>query len=212
MRRTVTGVTAVTAAGLLVLAAGCGSGSAATTTATVLVPVTVTVTAGAEQAGATTAPTSSAPTAAGATGAGTRADPVPAGTPATVGDWSVTFEPTVTDAADAVAGANQFNEAAPAGRQFVMAKVNATFNGTGSKRADVDLRITFVGVGGNSFGTGSDDYCGVIPDPMHDAGEVFAGATASGNECVAVASDQVAGGSWSVKAGFSSDATFFGQT
>ena len=99
---------------------------------------------------------------------------------------------------------------APAGKQFVMAKVNAVYNGAGSKMAIVDLRIAFVGVGGNTFGSSSNDYCGVIPDSLQDTGEVFTGATVSGNECAAVASDQVAEGSWSVKAGFDADATFFG--
>lgn len=48
-----------------------------------------------------------------------------------MGDWTITLEPTVTNAADAVAAANQFNKPAPDGKQFVMVKVNATYNGAG---------------------------------------------------------------------------------
>jgi hypothetical protein len=128
-----------------------------------------------------------------------------------VGDWTITFEPTVTNAADAVAAAKQFNKPAPDGKQFVMVKVNATYNGAGSKLAAADLQISFVGSGGNTFGSNPDDYCGVIPEPLINTGEVFTAATASGNECALVTTDQIPGGSWSVKAGFGSEATFFAQ-
>lgn len=188
-----------------VLLAGCGAGSTQTVTATVLVPVTVT--AGAEPAAET--PSETASTAALAAGAGTRANPVPVGSSATVGDWTVSFAPPAADAADQIAAENQFNEPAPAGKEFVMSKVTATYNGAGSETAWIDLRIVFVGVGGNTFGSGTDDRCGVLPESLSNAGEVFTGATASGNECAVVTSDQVAGGSWSVTAGFSSDPVFF---
>ena len=177
-------------------------------TATVLVPVTVTVSATAGSGKATASSESAAPSAGGA---GTRTDPIPAGTAAPVGDWTITLEPTVTNAADAVAAANQFNKPAPDGKQFVMVKVNATYNGAGSKLAAADLQISFVGSGGNTFGSNPDDYCGVIPEPLINTGEVFTAATASGNECASVTTDQIPGGSWSVKAGFGSEATSFAQ-
>lgn len=126
-----------------------------------------------------------------------------------MGDWTITLEPTVTNAADAVAAAKQFNKPAPDGKQFVMVKVNATYNGAGSKLAAADLQISFVGSGGNTFGSNPDDYCGVIPEPLINTGEVFTAATASGNECALVTTDQIPGGSWSVKAGFGSEATFW---
>ena len=193
-----------------ILLAGCGgaAGSGATVTATVLVPVTVTVSATAGSGQATASSESAAPSVGGA---GTRTDPIPAGTAATVGDWTITLEPTVTNAADAVAAANQFNKPAPDGKQFVMVKVNATYNGAGSKLAAADLQISFVGSGGNTFGSDPDDYCGVIPEPLINTGEVFTAATASGNECALVTTDQIPGGSWSVKAGFGSEAIFFAQ-
>ena len=122
------------------------------------------------------------------------------------------MEPTITNAAETVAAANQFNDPAPDGKQFVMVKVNATYNGAGSQMAAVDLRIVFVGSGGNSFGSNPDDYCGVIPEPLINTGEVFTAATASGNECALVTTDQIPGGAWSVKTGFTSDGTFFAQS
>lgn len=160
-------------------------------TATVLVPVTVTVSATAGSGQATASPKDSSESAAPSVGAaGTRTDPIPAGTAAPVGDWTITLEPTVTNAADAVAAANQFNKPAPDGKQFVMVKVNATYNGAGSKLAAADLQISFVGSGGNTFGSNPDDYCGVIPEPLINTGEVFTAATASGNECALVTTDR----------------------
>lgn len=197
-----------------VLLASCSPGSSQTVTATVLVPVTVTVTDGstAEPASETASTPEAASTTtaapAAAAGAGTRENPIPVGTPATVGDWSVSFAAAAADAADQIAAENSFNEPAPAGKQFVMSKVSATYNGAGSQTAWIDLRIKFVGVGGNTFGGGT-DRCGVLPESLSDAGEVFTGATASGNECAVVPSEQVAGGSWSVTAGFGSDPVFF---
>ena len=191
----------------LVLLAACGGTSAASKeTVTVEVPTTITVTAS-EVAPPSVESSAVAPSA--AAGSGTREQPIPAGTPATLGDWTITFDPTNTNAGEIVAAENQFNDPAPEGRQFVMVKVNATYAGEGSKMAAVDLRIQFVGSAGNSFGSSMDDNCGVIPDQLIDTGEVFAGATASGNECVSVPVDQIAGGAWSVKVGFDSDGTFF---
>ena len=188
------------------LLAGASAKPGAAETVTVLVPVTVTSEPAVD---VTTETSASAATADDVAAEGTRAQPIPVGTPATVGDWMIVFDPTVPDAGEVIAAENQFNDPAPAGKQFVMATVHATYNGAGSKAAWLELRIQFVGVGGNTFGSSPADYCGTIPDALNDAGEVFAGATASGNECAAVASDQVAGGSWAVVAGFGSDPVFF---
>lgn len=188
------------------LLAGCSAKPGAAETVTVLVPVTVTAEPAVD---VTTEASASAATSPAAAAAGTRAQPIPVGTPATVGDWTIVFDPTVPDAGEVIAAENQFNDPAPAGKQFVMATVHATYNGAGSKSAWVDTSVQFVGVGGNTFGSSMEDYCGTIPDALNDAGDVFAGATASGNECAAVASDQVAGGSWMVSAGFGSEPVFF---
>lgn len=193
---------------LLLLAACAGTSTATKETVTVQVPTTVFVTT-AEAAAVSPPTTSEAPPAAAVEG-GTREQPIPAGTPTTLGDWTITFEPTNTNAGEVVAAENSLNDPAPEGHQYVMAKVNATYAGEGSQMAAVDLRIQFVGSAGNSFGFNPDDHCGVIPDPLRDTGEVFAGATASGNECMSVPADQIAGGAWSVKVGFDSDGTFFG--
>ena len=181
---------------------------------TATVTATVTVSGGASESVPSSSPTSQGTavrSSAAAQAAGTRAQPIPAGTPANVGAWIITLGPTDTDAADAVAAENQFNDPPAAGRQFVMVQVSGQYNGSESKLPAVDLRIQFVGSAGNTFGFGTDDHCGVIPNSFNEVGEVFTGATATGNECVSVPIDQI-NGVWSIESGFGSDAVFFGLT
>lgn len=142
--------------------------------------------------GAAAAPAGEAP--------GTRQNPVPAGTTVNVGEWQVSLGPTVLDAGAQIAAENQFNAAPAAGRQFVMVPVSVVYNGTESGTPWIALSVKFVGAGGNTFGAGgAEDYCGSIPSPLNSAGEMFPGASASGNVCVSVPSDQVEGGAWSVE-------------
>ncbi|MDT3438321.1 hypothetical protein [Pseudofrankia sp. BMG5.37] len=144
---------------------------------------------------------------------GTRENPVPAGTTVKIGDWQVSLGPTVQNATDQVRGENQFNEPPAAGRQFVMVPVTLVYKGSKSGTPLVDLSIKFLGSGGNTFGSGGsqDDYCGVIPNPIDNLSEMFPDATASGNECASVPSDQVASGLWIVEQSFAlnDDRTFY---
>lgn len=169
----------------------------------------VTATEGASEAVAdeTSAQPTEAATSAAPADAGTRENPYPAGSTVVLGSYEVALGPTVKDATEQVAAENEFNEPPVEGRQFVMVPVTATYTGDESGTAWVDLSIQFVGSGGNTFGTGTDDYCGVIPNDLSDAGEMFAGATAEGNVCVSVPSDQVEGGVWMVEETFSFDGT-----
>lgn len=125
---------------------------------TATVTATVTVSGGASESAPSSSPTSQETTAvrssAAAQAAGTRAQPIPAGTPADIGGWIITLGPTDTDAADTVAAENQFNDPPAAGRQFVMVQVSGQYNGSESKLPAVDLRIQFVGSAGNTFGFG----------------------------------------------------------
>lgn len=138
---------------------------------------------------------------------GTRQNPVPAGTTVKVGDWEVMLGPTNLNANDVVAAENQFNEPPAAGRQFVMVPVEVTYAGSDSGAAWIDLSIKFLGSGGNTFGSGAsqEDYCGVIPNPMHSLGEMFPGAKGAANECVSVPADQIEGGAWIVEETLSFD-------
>lgn len=139
----------------------------------------------------------------GTTQTGTRDNPVPAGAPTQVGDWTVAMAPATTDATEVVLAENQFNSPPAEGRQFLMTEMSVTYDGTDSQTPWASLSVKFVGTDGNTYGTGSDDYCGVIPANLSDLGEMYAGASGAGNVCVSVPSTAVDGGAWSVEESFS---------
>lgn len=130
---------------------------------------------------------------------GSRESPAPAGSTATLTDWTVVVGATNRDALADVMAANQFNSPPVEGRAFVMAPVTATYTGTDSGTAWVSLGIHFVSGAGQTYGTGVDDYCGVIPSGLSDTGELYGGATATGNVCVSVPAAEVEGGAWVVE-------------
>lgn len=137
--------------------------------------------------------------------AGTRQKPLSPGVSFAVGDWTVELDTTNTDADDIVAAENPFNEPPADGRRFVMVEVTVSYTGDDSGQPWLDLGFQFYGSGGNTFGTGLDDYCGVIPNDLSDQGEMFPGASATGNVCVSVPADQIEGGAWIVEESFSLD-------
>ncbi|SQD97771.1 MULTISPECIES: hypothetical protein [unclassified Parafrankia] len=142
---------------------------------------------------------------------GTRQDPLPVGTSARIGDWDVKLGRTIQNATDQVLAANTFNKPPVAGRQYVMVPLEATYRGPDEGTAWAELGFKFVGSKGNIFYLNVDDNCGALPQPLIDAGNVYAGASAQGNICKSVPSDQVAGGTWIVFAvdGPDDSETFF---
>ncbi len=138
---------------------------------------------------------------------GTRDNPAPAGSTATLGTYEVSLGATTANANEMVATENEFNAPPVDGRQFVLVPVNVKYIGDESGTPWIDLSIQFVGSGGNTYGTGTDDYCGVIPQQLMDLGEMYNGATASGNHCASVPTGEVEGGTWVVEETFSFDGT-----
>jgi len=138
---------------------------------------------------------------------GTRENPAPAGSTATLASYDVSFGATTVNANEAVAAENPYNDPPVEGRQFVLVPVSLTYTGDESGTPWVDLTIKFVGSAGNTYGSGTDDYCGVISTPLMDLGEMYNGASANGNECVSVPSAEVEGGTWVVEESFSFDGT-----
>lgn len=129
---------------------------------------------------------------------GTRQVPLPVGTSARIGDWDVKLGTTIQDATDQVLAANTVNKPPTAGRQYVMVPLEATYRGPDEGTAWAEVGFKFVGAKGNIFDLNVDDVCGALPQPLIDAGNVYAGASARGNVCKSVPSDQVAGGTWIV--------------
>lgn len=139
---------------------------------------------------------------------GTRENPAPLGSTALIGDWEVTVTKVNTNAAKVIEAENTFNEKPKDGQSFVLWSLKAKYTGDESASPDNDLTFKIVGSAGNTF----DGDCGVIPDPLYDAGETFGGATIKANGCAAVDTDQIKGGALIVEELFSmdeGDRTFF---
>ncbi|MFO7191115.1 MULTISPECIES: hypothetical protein [Thermocrispum] len=134
---------------------------------------------------------------------GTRDNPLEPGTKIKVGDWTVAVTDVTLDATDRVLKENEFNEPPAKGRQLVMFTVQATYEGNDSGTAIVDFRWAIVGGKGNTFGTGAEDYCGVIPKPLDETGETFPGGTVTGNVCISVPTEQLDGATILVEPTFS---------
>lgn len=137
---------------------------------------------------------------------GTRTNPLPVGTTAKVGDWEVTVTAVNTNANDAIAAANQFNDPPVAGSQFVLVTVDAKYAGEESGTFWVDMSYKFYGSGGNTFDSGGQSMV-VPPNPLSDAGETFPGAAVSGNMVFEVPTDQIEGGAIIMEGSFSFDDT-----
>ncbi|SFA81715.1 hypothetical protein SAMN05216266_101617 [Amycolatopsis marina] len=125
---------------------------------------------------------------------GSRESPLDLGTTIEMGDWTLAVVDITRDATDVVLQENEFNEPPADGRQFVLFSVEATYAGADSGTAWTDFSWAIVGNDGNTFGGGSmNDYCGVIPTPLDETGETFAGGNVKGNVCISAASDQLDG-------------------
>lgn len=123
-----------------------------------------------------------------------RNSPVALGEVASIDGWEVKITDTTPDATEMVLAENQFNDPPAEGRQFFIATVEATFTGedTDEDSSQFWLDVTTNVVDDNNVTySAMDDYCGVIPDPLEDTNEVFAGGTVTGNLCWPVASAQV---------------------
>lgn len=110
---------------------------------------------------------------------GTRENPIPMGTIVDLGDgWEVTVLSVVPNADNAVLQENQFNNPPKSGGQFFLAKVRATYKGSGSSTFRGSYRLRAVGPSSIGYST-FENNVGVIPDPLPDS-EVFSGGSIEG--------------------------------
>lgn len=122
---------------------------------------------------------------------GTRENPLPSGSVVTLGDgWQMRVLGTAADGTKEVLAANQFNDPPPAGYQFFVARISATFNGPGSAHFDGGYRLRTVGAAGVAYST-FDPGCGVVPDALKDS-EVFTGGSIVGNLCWSIRASDAA--------------------
>jgi hypothetical protein len=111
---------------------------------------------------------------------GTRENPVPMGTSVDLGDdWIVTVLSVTPDATSAILQENQFNAQPTPGNQFFIARVRASYSGSGSDSFGGSYRLRAVGpafIGYSTF----ENSAGVIPDPLPNS-ELFTGGSVEGN-------------------------------
>lgn len=114
-------------------------------------------------------------------GAGSRENPAAPGDTVTVGDWEIVVNSFNRDATEQVMGTNQFNDPPPAGSQWALVDLTATYVG------DELGTTTFIGV---SYVTEDGtvihwyDHVAVVPHALN--GELYPGGTATGNVGIAL--------------------------
>lgn len=136
--------------------------------------------------------------------AGRRQNPLRIGETVSNKDWDVTLG-APHEAWAEVSNENQFNDPPKPGMEYWIVPVNVTYKGDRTGSTAFDISVKFVGSDNRTY----DDYCGVIPNPLTDVGELYRGGQAEGNVCVAVPAN--AQGLWSVKTGIIGNPVFFGS-
>lgn len=118
------------------------------------------------------------------------------GTPAEVGDYSVTVTAVNQDATQVIADANSFNAAADG--RYVLVDLTATYNGDQPEANPwIDLTTGFQGTDARNYSTTSCDA--VVPNAAFDQPGLRAGGTASYQVCFDVPVEAIAGGLVSVE-------------
>lgn len=118
----------------------------------------------------------------GGSAIGTRENPAAIGDTVSGDDWEVVVNSFTRNATDQVMAANAFNDSAPAGSQYALVNLTATYiGGEGSSLADF-IEVAFVTDSGNVVR--SFDHSAVTPDPLE--GELYNGASTTGNVDLAV--------------------------
>ncbi len=126
-----------------------------------------------------------APVEEAATADGTRENPLPLGSVIEGDEWTVTINSIDLDATDTVMGANQFNDAPAEGDVYILINYTVTYTGDDPDgQMPAMVGIDYVTGGGNTV-----DELGtmaVAPDAIDSLSALYNGASATGNEAIAV--------------------------
>src|SRR5690606_17377652 len=109
------------------------------------------------------------------------------------------------DAAELVLAENMFNEEPEKGFVYAMVPVSLSYDGDDASGPWLTLGFALVGGDGNTY-SGS---CGVTPDDISGVEEMYAGASADANVCVAVKKAALKGAAWRVEESFGFDEPAF---
>ncbi|MBF6267568.1 DUF4352 domain-containing protein [Nocardia farcinica] len=137
---------------------------------------------------------------------GTRADPYPLGSVIADGDWRVTVNSVTPNANGAVAEENPFNDAPPAGSQYLLVNVTITYTGTDPQGKTPLALISYVTVDGNTLD--AHDNFVVAPDALDTLSPLFEGASTTGNLAFAVPSASATQGTLAVQPTMFADKVF----
>lgn len=135
---------------------------------------------------------------------GTRDNPLSAGDTMSTDDWTIVLD-TPYEATDDVLGENPFNDPPADGSEYWILPITATYTGDDTGEPML-ITTAFVSADGHTYDEGNSD-CGVIPDPLDAAGELYADASATGNVCLEVPAG--ADGLWSISADILDEPVFF---
>lgn len=184
-------------AGLLlaaILAAGCSSGEVGKQGGGDLVNPDAQSSDSGEGQGASASPTAD-PSEAGSgpafeteePGQGTKRDrPLGIGTATEIDEWTVRVVAYDPDATQEILDFNGQNSPPPDGQVYAAARIEATWNGSGSKNAFLSLEWALVDDAGKRF---TDEGCGVLPDDLASQSEVPSGSSANGTICFVTDTD-----------------------
>jgi hypothetical protein len=128
--------------------------------------------------------------------------PFPAGTVVDTENWKVAIGEVMRDATEVVLAEDEFNTPPPEGQQYFMFEVEATYQGDASGFAYWDL--TF---GVYMEATVYTSQCGLIPDDLSLANEVYPGGVSTGNYCVTVPTAGVEGALITIEDFYASEVT-----
>jgi hypothetical protein len=138
---------------------------------------------------------------------GTRANPVPIGAPADIGDgFTLVVNSVNLDATQQVTGENTFNDAPPDGSVYVLINVTATYNGPDDKTTPFFL---ISGVTSSNVEINELDNFVVAPDAFDSTADVFMGGSTTGNFVLTVPSAELDSLVLYTSAGFSDNDVYF---
>ncbi|WP_424936627.1 MULTISPECIES: hypothetical protein [Bacteria] len=137
---------------------------------------------------------------------GTRENPAALGSTITGKDWTVVVNSVNLDAQQTVAEANQFNQPAPEGSQYITVNYTVTYTGDDANGATPALvGVDYVTAGGQTVDRTK--AIAVLPDSM-PIDVIYKGASASGSVAIAVPSVDIDKGVLAIRPGMVPDKVF----
>lgn len=110
---------------------------------------------------------------------GSRNAPYPIGSTITSGEWTVVVNSFNPDATAEILAESQFNDPPAEGSVYALANITGTYTGDDKGLPAAAIQIAFVTESGNTIN--SYDTFVIVPEPLDSLGELYAGASSTGN-------------------------------